>query len=42
LDQALQPTVEKLYFLSVGIFFRRRGSVSGDDLGWSKAEAEPR
>jgi hypothetical protein len=40
LDQALQPTVEKLYFLSVGIFFRRRGSVSGDDFGWSKAEWE--
>jgi len=32
---------KKLYFLSVVFFFRRRGSASGDDLGWSKPEAEP-
>jgi hypothetical protein len=31
---------KKLYFLSVVFFFRRRGSVSGGDLGWSKPEAE--
>ena len=32
---------KKLYFLSVVFFFRRRGSASGGDLGWSKPEAEP-
>jgi len=32
---------KKLYFLSVVFFFRRRGSASGDDLGWSMPEAEP-
>jgi len=30
---------KKLYSLSVVFFFRRRGSASGDDLGWSKPEA---
>jgi hypothetical protein len=32
---------KKLYFLSVVLFFRRRGSASGDDLGWSKPAAVP-
>jgi hypothetical protein len=31
----------EVYFLSVEVFFRRRGSASGDDLGGSEPEVEP-
>jgi hypothetical protein len=37
----LRPVGKKLYFLSVGFFFRRRGSGSGQDLGGSTPEGNP-
>jgi hypothetical protein len=39
--KSLEGGGKELYFLSVGVLFRRQVSASGDDLGRSKAEAKP-